>query len=76
MATADDTTPLQGVGEDQDLGEVRKKLAEAKDRAAAKCGEELQALLKRHDCTLASHQVLINGVAQGPAQIVVVPNHG
>jgi hypothetical protein len=56
------------------LDDARQAIAEAKRQRAADCGEELSELLRRHDCSLASYQELVNGIPKGPAQVVIVAN--
>lgn len=56
------------------LDAARQAIAQARKDAVAQCGEELGELLRRHNCSLASYQELVNGMPKGPAQIIVVAN--
>lgn len=56
------------------VAEAKQAIMEAKNKAIQQCQAELIALLKKHNCSLASYQELVNGTPKCPAQIMVVHN--
>jgi hypothetical protein len=55
------------------LDDARQALVAARDQNVRACQAELAELLKKYNCTLASHQEWVNGMPQGPARIILLP---
>lgn len=54
--------------------EAKQAIVNARQERVQECGRELASLLDKYGCSLVSRQELINGIARGPAEIIIVAN--
>ncbi len=58
--------------EQSDLDAAQTVIEADKRRRIAECGKELNILLEKYKCSINSQQILVNGIPNGPAQLVIV----